>query len=119
MNRPVHFELLADNPEELAAFYHEVFGWETNAWGGGEQQYWLVSTGSDGAGIDGGLMHRHFEQKVINTVEVPSIEQALQRIKAAGGTTVHGPEEIPGVGTHAYCKDPEGTLFGVMQPVER
>jgi predicted enzyme related to lactoylglutathione lyase len=27
-----------------------------------------------------------------------------------------GPNEIPGVGLHAYCADPEGNLFGILQP---
>jgi len=46
---------------------------------------------------------------------------ALERagVEAAGGTKIHGPSEIPGVGTHAYCADPEGTMFGLLQPVER
>ena len=118
MNRPIHFELLAENPERVAKFYNDLFGWETNAWGGGEQKYWLVKTAAEGHGIDGGIMHRHFEQRVINTVEVASIDETLSRIESAGGKKVHGPEEIPGVGKHAYCSDPEGTLFGVLQPAD-
>jgi predicted enzyme related to lactoylglutathione lyase len=70
----------------------------------------------DAPGIHGAIMHRHFSQAVINTVEVDSLEETLQKIAAAGGKKIHGPEEIPGVGTHAYCEDPEGNLFGVMQP---
>ena len=61
-------------------------------------------------------MHRAFEQAVINTAEVESLAEALQKVEAQGGKLVHGPNEVPGVGTHAYCADPEGNLFGLMQP---
>ena len=40
----------------------------------------------------------------------------LEKVEAAGGKKVHGPNEIPGVGVHAYCADPEGNLFGILQP---
>ena len=117
MARPVHFEILADEPEKAAVFYSDVFGWKITTWDGDEQGYWLANTGPDDeAGIHGALMHRHFPQAVINTVEVESLEETLEKVSSAGGKKIHGPEEIPGVGTHAYCEDPEGNLFGVMQP---
>ena len=117
MPRPVHFEILGDDPEALGKFYATVFGWEVNPWGGGEQTYWLLTTGPDAEpGINGGLMARHFDQPVINTVTVDSLEATIAKVEAAGGEKVHGPNEIPDVGTHAYCADPEGNLFGLMQP---
>lgn len=119
MSRPVHFEILADNPEKLGDFYKTVFGWEINTWGGGEGTYWLVTTGSDeDPGINGGLMGRHFDQPVINTITVASLDKVIRQVEAAGGQKVHGPNEIPEVGTHAYCADPEGNLFGIMQPAQ-
>lgn len=120
MNRPVHFEILADDPEKVAAFYGSLFGWETTTWEGGDEAYWLVMTGPDDVpGINGGIMHRHFEQAVINTVEADSLSDMLEKVEAAGGKTVDGPNEIPGVGLHAYCADPEGSLFGVLQPLSQ
>ncbi len=115
MNRPVHFEILCNDPGRLAAFYEEVFGWKCNAWQG--QAYWLVTTGAEGdAGINGGLMGRYLPQPVINTVAVESLEATLAKVEAGGGKKVLGPNEIPGIGLHAYCADPEGTLFGLLQP---
>ena len=35
MNRPVHFEILADNPEKVGDFYKKVLGWKVESWGGG------------------------------------------------------------------------------------
>ena len=111
MKRPVHFEILSEDPAKLAEFYKAVFEWEIADWGGGDQTYWLATTGSDtDPGINRGFMQRSLDQAVINTLEVDSLE-------VAGGKIVHGPNEVPGQGTHAYFADPEGILFGVMQPV--
>jgi predicted enzyme related to lactoylglutathione lyase len=115
--RVVHFEILSENPERVAQFYQEALGWEIQTWPGGQQAYWLVTTGAEGSpGINGGIMHRHFPQAVINTTQVDSLADTLARIERAGGKKVSGPNEIPGIGTHAYCTDPDGNLFGVLQP---
>ncbi len=116
MKRPVHFEILAEDPAKIADFYKDVFGWEISTWGG-EQAYWLVTTGPDDVpGINGGIMGREFDQAVINTLEVESLDAVLTKIEDAGGRKVHGPSEIPGVGMHAYCADFEGNLFGLLEP---
>ena len=116
MRRPVHFEILADDPASIAAFYKKALGWETAVWEG--QSYWLVTTGPAGTpGINGGIMGRHFAQRVINTVEVDSLQETIAAVESAGGARILGPTELPGVGMHAYCTDPEGTMFGLLQPV--
>jgi hypothetical protein len=66
--------------------------------------------------MNGAIMRRELPQAVINTIAVDSLPETLARVDAAGGKTVHGPNEIPGVGLHAYCADPEGNLFGLLQP---
>jgi predicted enzyme related to lactoylglutathione lyase len=117
MKRPVHFEILADDPAKVADFYKDVFEWEITTWEGGEESYWLVTTGPDDApGINGGIMSREFDQAVINTLEVESLADALKKIEGAGGKKIHGPNEIPEVGMHAYCADIEGNIFGVLEP---
>lgn len=115
MGRVMHFEIAAKDPELIMKFYREALGWEIKQWE--DQPYWLVMTGSrDTPGIDGGIMPAGFPQPVINTVVVDNFDEALARIEAAGGKKVHGPNDIPGVGKHAYCADPEGTMFGVLEP---
>lgn len=116
MNRPVHFEILATEPEKMAAFYQQALGWKITTWQG-PQQYWLVNTGECGnPGINGGIMTREFQQGVINTISVVSLDETLAKVEAAGGRKVQGPHEIPEVGQHMYCADPEGNLFGLLQP---
>lgn len=116
MNRPIHFEILGEDPAALSKFYSDVFGWQIATWDG-PQGYWMATTGADGQpGINGGFMERHFQQAVINTIEVDSLDEALRKVEAAGGSKVHGAHEIPGVGTHAYCADPQGVMFGLLEP---
>lgn len=116
MKRPVHFEISADNPEKIADFYRAALDWEITSWGG-PSPYWLVTTGPEGApGINGGIMKRHFSQGVINTIAVDSLKESISKVETAGGKVILGPNEIPGIGTHVYCEDPEGNLFGLLQP---
>ena len=117
MHRPIHFEILSEDPEKLGKFYADVFNWEVTTWEGGGDGYWLLTTGPDDVpGINGALMGAQLPQAVINTLEVEDLEEALAKVKGSGGKVVHGPNDVPGVGTHAYCADPSGVLFGMMQP---
>ena len=117
MNRPIHFEILSNEPYKIISFYRDVFNWKVDSWEG-PQSYWLATTGPDGTpGINGGFMNRHFQQAVINTIEIDSMDHFIERIEAAGGKKILGPREVPGVGLHAYCEDPEGNIFGIMQTI--
>jgi len=121
MNRVIHFEIQADNPDRAIAFYRGLFGWEFTKWDG-PMPYWLIKTGPDNEpGINGGLLPRRGAidgQAVIAyvcTVDVRSLDDYLQKAQAGGGTEVVPKMPIPGVGWLAYCKDTEGNLFGMMQ----
>ena len=119
MPRPIHFELPADSPERAITFYEKVFGWHFQKWDG-PMPYWLVRTGDGGTGIDGGLSPRAFPgQGTVNTVDVPSCDEAVRKIESAGGRIALAKMAIPGVGWLAYCTDTEGNTFGVMQADEK
>jgi predicted enzyme related to lactoylglutathione lyase len=51
----------------------------------------------------------------INTTDVPSVDEYIATIEAAGGKVVMPKTAIPGVGHFAYCADTEGIVFGIMQ----
>lgn len=116
MLRVTHFELPADDPEKLVEFYKEVFGWTIQKWDG-PMDYWLVTTGpEDQEGIDGGIARRGEESVgVVNSIDVPSVDEFLGKITGAGGTVVAPKMAVPGVGWMAYCKDTEGNTFCIMQ----
>jgi predicted enzyme related to lactoylglutathione lyase len=117
MSRVVHFEISANDPEVVIAFYKEVFGWKIDKWGEGPQEYWLVTTGDPSApGINGGIFRpNEWFTGTVNTVEVADLDACLLKIMQSGGQVVVEKNAIPGVGYLAYCKDVEGTIFGVHQ----
>ena len=117
MPRVVHFEIGLDEAERALSFYREVFGWQAQKWEGPED-YWLLTTGDEGPGINGGLYRRHDGMRFnahVNTIDVPSVEDYLARVESAGGKAVTKKITLPGVGYLAYCEDTEGNTFGIMQ----
>jgi uncharacterized protein len=116
MNRVVHFEINVDNVQRSVQFYSGVFGWKIEKWEG-PMDYWLVSTGKpEEPGIDGAIQPRQSPQDhTVNTIEVESIDTALEKIVAQGGSILTPKSEIPGIGSFAQCIDPDGNVFGLMQ----
>lgn len=122
MGRVVHFEITAEEPERAAEFYRKVFNWEIKKWDG-PINYWMVTTGEKGAGIDGGLMLREGAGPLENgpanaficTIDVVDLDDTLGAVDAAGGHEITPKQSIPGQGWMAYCRDTEGNIFGLMQ----
>lgn len=117
MSRVVHFEMVGEDPERMAKFYADAFGWQASKWDG-PMEYWFVTTGEPGTpGIDGGFGRRSApdEQGTTNTIEVADAQAALAAVKKAGGKVVNPLHAIPGVGWQAYCEDTEGNVFGIHQ----
>ena len=117
MGRVVHFEMSAEDPLRAGRFYGEVFGWEVNKWDGPiDYGYWLVTTGAEGEpGIDGAIVGRGdgdgSSGAYVCVVSVDSIDDSLKKIEQQGGEIVSPKESVPGVGSFAYCRDPEGNLL--------
>lgn len=117
MNRVVHFEINVDDPERAIKFYTQVFGWTVNKWENPGLDYWLVMTGDEKEpGINGGIGKRmHPSATTINIIDVKSIDESIEKVKASGGDVVMPKTTVPSVGYLAYCKDTEGNVFGMMQ----
>jgi predicted enzyme related to lactoylglutathione lyase len=112
--RVVHFEINAEKPEKLAKFYEQVFNWKIEKWKG-PMDYWLIMTGDNEPGIDGGLLRREKEAITVNTISVSSIDDYIEMIKRNKGEIIVPKTSIPGVGWTAQFKDPEGNIFGLME----
>lgn len=125
-NRVIHFEIQADDIDRVSKFYKNVLGWEISPMMPAEEvgmDYWGITTGKSGAGINGGLYKRPAKKEeqfylYDCTVEVEDIDKAIKDIKANGGTITREKMEIPHVGWFAGAKDTEGNRFGIMQPTE-
>ena len=127
MNRVVHFEVQADDIERAKDFYQKTFGWEINQVmkkeEGGMMDYWMIVTGKNEPGINGGLYQRPAEEVdkyylYDCTISVKDIDQAIADIKANGGTITREKSELKGVGWFASAKDTEGNRLGLMQPTD-
>ncbi|MDH4271372.1 MAG: VOC family protein [Candidatus Aminicenantes bacterium] len=116
MNRIVHFDIYADDPQRAVKFYGDVFGWKASKWEG-PMEYWLVTTGPEETpGIDGGIGRREDPaDRTTNTVDVASVDEFTAKITAAGGKVIAPKMAIPGVGWFAMCLDTEGNKFGLME----
>ncbi len=122
MNRLVHFEIMADDPQRCAEFYRRVFGWLFEKWTRSDVDYWLITTGpNDEPGINGGMGKREKPgvcdcyAAYLCTVGVESIDSTTEKIIASGGRVTREKMEVPGVGMLAMCQDTEGNNFGVLQ----
>jgi uncharacterized protein len=125
-NRVIHFEIHAADTSKTAEFYRNVFGWEVRKWDNPAVDYWIVMTAPEGSpepGIDGGIVGRKGPApqggepvtSYVSTIHVPSVDEWLKKIEAAGGTMALPKMPIPGLAWLAYCKDIEGNLFGIFE----
>lgn len=113
----------------MQKFYSDVFGWQISDMGPQMGNYRVVNTGEDKVGtaypgINGGLTPRRgalpaSDQPVnayVCTIGVDDIDAYIAKVKGAGGTTALDKMQVPGVGWLTYMKDPEGNIFGMLQP---
>lgn len=126
MNRPVHFEIQALEPERAAKFYSEIFGWEISKWPGLDWDYWVIMTApkdSKDQGINGGLLKRPAktpaEECGVNafvcTMEVANYDATHDKILAAGGKVAMPKFALAGMAWQGYYLDTEGNTFGIHQ----
>ena len=116
MPRVVHFEFLSDDPEQSVKFFSDVFGWQNQCWEG--QTYWLVDTGDEELGINGGIMRASdfpHTQNAVCTIMVDDIGDALGKVEAAGGKVIAPERQVGEAGWAAYAADPQGVVFGIWK----
>ena len=111
-------ELYAGEWQAAFAFYEKLFGWtKAEAFDMGPMgKYQLFATGAEPAG---GMMTKPPQVPVPNWgyyFNVDAIDAAAERVKAAGGTLINGPMEVPGPMWTLQCLDPLGAYFALVAP---
>lgn len=84
-----HFEIYGAEPETLASFYRNVFGWQVNQMPGVD--YWCVDTGTPEAkGLNGGLMYPSIPgfNGCMLYIQVASLDKTVADISSPGGSVV-------------------------------
>jgi len=107
-----HFEIPAENPEKVSAFYAKLFNWKIEKMPG-DMDYWLIKTES---GVGGGIMGKTMPEMVpINYVSVDDVTEHSKKIEDAGGKVVMPKTPVPKMGWFAVALDPEGNAFGIWE----
>ena len=128
MNKVIHFEIPSDDRDRVKQFYGEVFGWDLQDQPFGEEVYTIAVTSpidenymhTEKGAINGGIFQRTSELPTpIITISVPSIDEHVKKIEAAGGKLVTPKGEVPEMGYYAYFKDSEGNLMGLWEDIKK
>ena len=122
----VHFEIPADNVEELSKFYTNLFGWKIIHSPAGEMDYWVIHTVPNDdkgmpqrPGVNGGMFPKQPEQtkfNPVNYITVENIDEYIEKVTNLGGKILMPKQQVPTVGYVALAIDPEGNQFGLLQP---
>jgi len=118
----IWYELLTSDQDAAIDFYKTVAGY-TAADSGVDVDFRYDILSAGGRGV-AGVMALPEEAKKhggqpgwLGVIAVPDVDDAVERIKAAGGTVHKAPADIPSVGRFAVIADPGGAVFQVLAPL--
>ena len=129
MNPVIHSEMPAEDRKRMVKFYSTVFGWQTQQLGPEMGEYVVVTTAESdetgrpkmGGAINGGF-YQKTEDPISNhpsvVIAVDDINEAIQKVKKAGGKVLNEPMDIPGIGSYSSFIDTEGNRLSILQPLE-
>jgi uncharacterized protein len=114
---PSWFEIGVADATKARSFYGGLLGWEFEAGPSGDESAGAVIRTP---GIDGGLHGGDEGASPYLFFRVDDLDAALNRVAELGGTV----EPLPGVdpeqesefGRFAFCRDDQGSSFGLHQP---
>ena len=122
MDKVVHFEIPADDLSRAKKFYQDTFGWRMQDMP--EMNYILATTVETGENhtpkepgtINGGMMQKN---SMITgptfSISVKDIDEAIEKVKRAGGLVVKEKVAVGTMGFVAYFKDTEGNVLSMWQ----
>lgn len=107
-------QLNTTEPERALDFYSKLFGWRSEAVGGGEQPYWGIYVGDR---LNAGLMQMPSQAPApahwLVYFGSGDVEADAGRIEELGGGLMVPPTEVPG-GRILVAQDPQGAVFGLF-----
>lgn len=128
MKKVVHFEIPADNLERAKKFY-SIFDWQMQDWPMPDGSTYVgartVETDEttyqpkEPGAINGGIVLRdQYLKTPAFAINVPSVDEYIEKVKEAGGNVVKPKQLIEGMGFYAYVSDTEGNLLGLWEDVK-
>ena len=127
MDRVCHFEIPFSDKVCAQTFYRDVFGWQVSEVPGMPYSFVITTpvnekhTPTDPGGINGGMYERGEEgsKTPVVVIEVPSCQQRVEDVEAAGGSVVLTPRQVGDMGIYAQVKDTEDNIVGLWQPLKQ
>jgi uncharacterized protein len=122
---PCWVDTLAPDPARLTEFYGAIFGWESSGPGRmpGDPpgEYYVAQLrGREVAGIGSSPAGSDRNGPGWNTyIRVESADRAAEQARAAGGTVVVDPFDVPPAGRMAVLADSVGARFCAWEPRDR
>lgn len=110
-------DLRTPDPGTAAAFYAELFGWETEPIEeGGKLVYMGITNAGSGNGGISPIAEQHGGEPPnwLPYFTVPSCDGTLVRVRELGGNALVGPHSVP-AGRFAVVRDPQGTVFALFE----
>jgi predicted enzyme related to lactoylglutathione lyase len=116
MSSVTHFEIYAEEPAKLAAFYHTLFGWPPDKAQGIDG--WRIQTGpTHASGFNDGLTYRPIPRlrSWVQYVNVESLDRAVAKAQHLGAEVLLPKTAVPKTAWYALLADPEGNIFAIWQ----
>jgi len=116
------YELMTTDAKAARDFYAEVVGWGLQPHEGSGMDYTVVKAGDTGVGGIMELSPEACEQGArpgwMGYIHARDTDAATDSVKAAGGTVLREPDDIPTVGRFSVVTDPHGAAFMLMTPLD-
>jgi uncharacterized protein len=118
LGRVLWYELLTRDMKAAEDFYTKVVGWTITPFAGSPQPYdmWTRAGGVPVGGVMTIPQGMNFPPHWGMYVGVPKLEDAVDRIVRAGGSTLSEVIDVPTVGRMRTVKDPQTAVFSVYEP---
>jgi predicted enzyme related to lactoylglutathione lyase len=117
----IWYELMTTDADGAKTFYDAVAGFDIGEGAPEYQGYRMINSGG---GFAGGLLPLTAEMQQggagptwLGYLYVPDVDQAVEKIEAAGGKGLMPATDIPNVGRIAMVSDPQGAPIYVMKPI--
>ena len=111
-----HFEIYGDDPQRVAEFYGQIFGWRVEQMPG--LGYWRIFPQANEAGpLHGGVTRRALSglNGWLLYVNVASLDETVELVQQLGGSVIRKKAAIPKVAWVTIVADPANNIFGVWQ----
>jgi uncharacterized protein len=112
----VWHEQVSSDPKQAEDFYTRLFGWGTELYKPGEADYAMIAARGTNHGAFAKAMEGAPPPHWLCHVRVESLDDTIEKAKAAGGRLAAGPFDMGEVGRIGIVADPQGAYVSAYEP---